>query len=269
MGYNSSSAVTFLLSLFNVRLGWWLGNPGEAGRKTYTKPSPFFAPWSLINETLGMTDSQHKYVYLSDGAHFENLAFYEMVRRRCHFIIVSDAGADGDFNFDDLGNALRKIRIDLGVPIEFLWDMPIRPRAQTGDLFAQKGKDEDKRKYCALARIKYSEADGKEAKDGLLVYIKPTVYGVEPPDVQNYAKANPDFPHETTGDQMYSESQFESYRALGEYVIQQMVGGGHEGGANQIMNLADLMRHVHTYLGLKIPADLAGPSNQPVGIDFD
>lgn len=219
MGYHSSPTVTFLLTLFNVRLGWWLGNPGEAGRETYTKPSPFFAPKPLIAEALGMTDSQHPYVYLSDGGHFENLALYEMVRRRCHYIILSDSGADLEFNFEDLGNALRKIRIDLGVPIE-LWEMPIQHRAAVDKLFAADGKSAGK--YCALAKIKYSEVDGEDAQDGLLLYIKPTVYGIEPSDVQNYAKANETFPHETTGDQMYSESQFESYRALGQYAVETM-----------------------------------------------
>ena len=29
MGYNSSSIVSMLLTLFNARLGWWLGNPGS------------------------------------------------------------------------------------------------------------------------------------------------------------------------------------------------------------------------------------------------
>ncbi len=237
MGYNSSSAVTFLLMLFNVRLGWWLGNPGTAGRETYMKPSPFFTPKPLIAETLGQTDSEHKYVYLSDGAHFENLALYEMVRRRCHFILLSDAGADGDFNFDDLGNAFRKIRIDLGIPIE-MWGMPVQMRVAPDKLFAADGKAAGK--YCAVAKIKYSEVDGNEAEDGWLVYIKPTVYGIEPPDVQNYAKSNPDFPHETTGDQMYSESQFESYRALGEYVIKQIFGDGPANGFDDLINRAKL-----------------------------
>lgn len=35
MGYHSSPAVTFLLALFNIRLGWWLGNHGKAGGKTF------------------------------------------------------------------------------------------------------------------------------------------------------------------------------------------------------------------------------------------
>jgi hypothetical protein len=30
MGYNSSAPMAFLMSLFNVRLGWWLGNPAHA-----------------------------------------------------------------------------------------------------------------------------------------------------------------------------------------------------------------------------------------------
>jgi hypothetical protein len=31
---------------------------------------------------------------------------------------VCDAGNDGGFAFEDLGNAIRKIRIDFGIPIE-------------------------------------------------------------------------------------------------------------------------------------------------------
>ena len=33
-------------------------------------------------------------------------------------IIVCDAGCDPDCKLDDLGNAIRKIRVDLGVRIE-------------------------------------------------------------------------------------------------------------------------------------------------------
>jgi hypothetical protein len=58
MGYYSSSIVTFLMSLFNIRLGWWLGNTGKVGdtkdvwgEKFYTKPSPSIAVLPLINET--------------------------------------------------------------------------------------------------------------------------------------------------------------------------------------------------------------------------
>ncbi|HST20446.1 MAG TPA: M24 family metallopeptidase, partial [Blastocatellia bacterium] len=92
MGYHSSAAITFLLTLFNARLGWWLGNPGKPGRKTYYRSGPFFSIRPLLAEAFGLTDDKNKYVYLSDGGHFENLAFYEMVLRRCHSIVVSDGG---------------------------------------------------------------------------------------------------------------------------------------------------------------------------------
>ena len=43
------------------------------------------------------------YVHLSDGGHFENLALYELIRRHCRYIIVSDAGEDQELAFTDLG----------------------------------------------------------------------------------------------------------------------------------------------------------------------
>ena len=43
-------------------------------------------------EAFGLTKDTSPYVYLSDGGHFENLGLYEMVLRRCHYIVVSDAG---------------------------------------------------------------------------------------------------------------------------------------------------------------------------------
>ena len=220
MGYHSSPAVSFLLTLFNVRLGWWLGNPGPNGEATYRNDNPkpllrklVFQP--LIGEALGMTDDKHPYVYLSDGGHFENLGLYEMVRRRCHWIVLSDAGSDENFAFDDLGNAIRKIRIDFGIEVR-IRHMGIYPRNV---------KDPKEPKYCAVADILYKAVDGPDAVDGHLVYIKPAFYGTdEPKDIYNYATANATFPHETTGDQFFSESQFESYRRLGQYAAKTIAG---------------------------------------------
>lgn len=212
MGYYSSSIVTFLMALFNVRLGWWLGNPGPAGDKTFDKSGPTFAPRPLIEETLGLTDEENPYIYLSDGGHFENLGIYEMVRRRCHLIVVSDAACDTKFEYNDLSNAVEKVRVDLGVPINISFDnIPIYPPNA-------KDIQKDRASYCAIARISYTKVDGDDARDGLLIYIKPTLYGKEPIDVIHYSKENPEFPQQSTADQFYSETQFESYRTLGFYI---------------------------------------------------
>lgn len=208
MGYYSmSSAVSFLMALFNVRLGWWLGNPGKRGDKTYKESAPWFSPGLLWDEATGDTTDTNKYVYLSDGGHFDNLGLYEMVLRRCHIIIACDAGADSKFGFFDLGTAVHKIRVDMGIPIEFKAGAP------------EKGRN------CAIAEIKYSAVDGEHAKDGFLIYIKPTLDGDEPIDVVNYKNINPDFPHETTTDEFYSETQFESYRSLGFHMINSICSG--------------------------------------------
>lgn len=221
MGYYSSTFVTFLLSLFNVRLGWWLGNPGEAGGGTWNKSGPTFGPRALVAETLGWTDDRHPYVYLSDGGHFENLGLYEMVLRRCHLIVVSDGSADPSLTFNDLGNAISKIRDDLGIPVVFE-DLPIAVRPR--DAVRPTQSNDRAEKYAAVGRICYSKKDAG-AVDGVIVYLKPNVYGGEPADVFNYAKSNPAFPHESTGDQMYSEAQFESYRMLGQHVVEAVCKG--------------------------------------------
>jgi hypothetical protein len=224
-GYHSSPLVTFLMTLFNARLGAWLGNPGPDGESTFMHRSPRLTAATIIAELFGFTNDRSKYVYLSDGGHFDNLGLYEMVLRRCRFIVVSDASCDAACSFEDLGNAIRRIRIDLGIPIEFDEAIPIFPRT------ADRGAEG---RYWAVGRIKYSavdrppagsaeSGDESDSGDGTLIYIKPAFYGLkEPRDVYNYARTSATFPHESTEDQFYSESQFESYRALGRFVIDQI-----------------------------------------------
>lgn len=195
MGYHSSPAVTFLMTLFNVRLGAWLGNPSARFRRAWRWAGPHSALLPLVRESLGQTTDRTPYVYLSDGGHFENLGLYEMVRRRCRSIVVVNAGCDPDYEYADLANALRKIRIDLRVSINF-------SAAPT------------RNQRWSVATIVYSEAFPGEP-DGTLVYLKPTILGDEAPDVASYHAAHRDFPHQSTDNQWFDESQTESYRLLG------------------------------------------------------
>jgi hypothetical protein len=207
MGYHSSPAITFLLALFNVRLGWWFGNPGSEGADTYRLAGPSFALRPLIEETFGLTTDEAPYVYLSDGGHFENLGLYEMVRRRCRHIIAVDAGADQDYGFEDLGNAVRKIAIDLGVRIRFHGLDKIKKRPKKGII----GQGYP---YHAIGEIDYPAATAATAISRDPVH-QGYYHGVEDAGIHAYATANPTFPHESTINQWFSESQFESYRALG------------------------------------------------------
>lgn len=205
MGYHSSPSISLLLALFNVRLGWWLGNPGKNGCATYQTEGPNWAAKPLFYEAFGQTTDESRYVYLSDGGHFEDLGLYEMVRRRCRLIVVIDAGGDPNFAFEDLGNAVRKIYIDLGIRIVFDGLDKLRNRTP----------DADKAPYHAIGVIDYRSADGAECANGHVLYIKPACHGNEGAGIVSYATAHPTFPHEDTADQWFSESQFESYRSLG------------------------------------------------------
>ena len=203
-GYHSSKAVAFLLAIFNVRLGWWMQNPAKP--KAWATPGPGFGLKYLLSEVFGLADENTDFVYLSDGGHFENLGIYELVRRQCRFIIAVDAGMDSKFNFEDLGNAVRKCQVDFGVRID-LDPQAIRPVPATGKSLY----------HCAIGRIHYEGAD-PNAISGFLLYIKPSLTGEEPADVMQYALAHPDFPHQSTADQWFDESQFEAYRKLGYHI---------------------------------------------------
>jgi hypothetical protein len=216
MGYNSSPLLTAVMTLFNARLGWWLGNPSSTG-STWKLPGPRFGVRPFVDEMFGLTDDRNTWIYLSDGGHFENLGLYELVLRRCAVIVVSDAGADARFAYEDLGTAVRKIRVDLGIPIEFDTPMPMSPMGRRTEAFAGH--------HAAIGRVRYSAIDDVGAdEDGVLIYLKPSLSGDEPADVRHYATQCPDFPHQATTDQQFDEAQFESYRRLGLHVVERIVG---------------------------------------------
>ncbi len=205
-------AVSFLMTMLNLRLGLWLRHP--AARLEGPRRWPGLL---LYREMFGLTSASGRIpasgepatylrdVHLSDGAHFENLALYELIRRHCRYVLVSDCGADPTVAFDDLGNALRRIREDFGVDIE-LDVAPLRPDENGQSM-----------QHVAIGTIHYSPDDR-----GILLYVKPSITGDEPTDVLQYKTRNTAFPHESTGDQFYDEAQWESYRRLGLHAAESM-----------------------------------------------
>lgn len=204
MGYHSSPALTFLMAVFNVRLGWWAGNTRHSS--TWKKPGPGTALY-LAMELFGRTDEENRFVYLSDGGHFENLGLYELVRRKCRDIIVCDASCDPQMNFGDLGNAIEKCRRDLGAEITI--DVS-RLRPRKGERLS--------RAHYAYGKILYDDNS-----KGRLLYIKSSLTGAEREDVQAYAADHPVFPHDSTAEQFFNETRFESYRALGQDAFDSVV----------------------------------------------
>lgn len=204
MGYHTSPALGFMMTVFNVRLGWWAGNPRHP--QTWRRYGPWWGLLYLLKEVFPNTSDETAYVYLSDGGHFENLGVYELVRRQCRYIVCCDADCDPAGSFDNLGALVEKCRSDFGVNIE---------------IDVSKLKHDPARisqSHFAVGTIHY-----RNGVPGYLLYIKPTLTGDEPEDVQAYAAKNGAFPHDTTGNQFFDESQFESYRALGEHILTEIL----------------------------------------------
>ena len=201
MGFYSSGARAFLLAVFNFRLGRWLGNPrfGVAWRAA----GPRFGFWCLASELLGLTNDRGRWVYLSDGGHFEVLGVYELLKRKCKCIVVSDATADPDYRFEGLLDLVRKARTDLGVEIDVGDVSVMRPDASRGT---------SQTHYCKMA-IKYPGGES-----GALLYVKASITGDEAAELLDARRTQPSFPHQSTSDQFFSEQQFEAYRQLGCHI---------------------------------------------------
>ncbi|MCE7912072.1 MAG: hypothetical protein DCC43_07955 [Candidatus Brocadia sp.] len=212
MGYRSSGALAFIMTVFNVRLGQWFINPKKYSFEKNTGPV-----WSglyyLLKELFGWSDDCRKYVYLSDGGHFENLGIYELVRRRCRYIVACDVGEDPDMEFGDLANAIEKCRTDFGVTISINVER-MRRNKDSGISGS----------HYAIGTIEYEKVDPEPARNGVLVYIKSSLTGNESLEIKSYKMQNKSFPHQTTLNQMFDESQFEAYRTLGYHIINEVFG---------------------------------------------
>jgi hypothetical protein len=197
MGLGSMPTLTALLTFLNVRLGFWMLQPG---RNRLLK-SPGFS--CLIREMTGIGMSEKQaWVNLSDGGHLENMAIYELLRRRCKFIVCVDGESDPDCTFQGLMTLVRHAQIDFGVRIDSRLS-DIRPDAKT-----KYGQT-----HAVFTRIHYPDG-----AIGLLLYVKLSVTGNESELIQRYRTLHPDFPHQSTLDQFFDEEQFEAYRQLGAHV---------------------------------------------------
>jgi hypothetical protein len=222
MGFHTSRAVAFLLTLFNVRLGWWFPSPSK---RAVQRASPKFAILPLLRELFGSANDERWFLNISDGGHFENLGVYELVRRRCRVIIASDAECDADLAFGSLGNVIRMCEADFGAKI----DIDVSAiRKKPGSEFSTN--------HCAVGRISY-----RDGSEGRLIYMKASLIDDEDTAVLQYKKSHPAFPHETTADQFFTEDQFDSYRLLGRDVAARTFRDAHSGSFAEIaLRLQDL-----------------------------
>lgn len=202
MGYHTNKGFAFLMALANVRIGRWCPNPRQP---FINRLDPVGGVWWFVKELFGWANERGSFVYVSDGGHFDNTGIYELIRRRCKTIVVVDAEQDASFKTGGLTEAIRKARIDLNAEVT-LNLATIRP---------PQGSRHSKHSF-AIGKIIYDQNPSITAD---VLYLKLSLPELDSPcvpaDVWGYAAEHPQFPHESTADQWFDETQFEAYRKLG------------------------------------------------------
>ncbi|MBX3427564.1 MAG: GMC family oxidoreductase N-terminal domain-containing protein [Pirellulales bacterium] len=253
-GQTTSLGIALLMGMLNMRTGYWWDSGISAAdrwgwpplnfvrRALYLVPRYFATQALLLAEWVARYPGPwERFWHLSDGGFFENLAVYELVRRRVPRIIVCDGTADPRYGFGDFAELVRKARIDFQARIVSLTVVELNDLARNGaipaEVRARLGTVEELKppvdalgrpvkpsaKHAALCWVHYPSIPG--SRRSLLMLIKASVTGDEPDDVQNYRLGSPDFPHESTSDQSFNEAQWESYRKLGEHEGSEVLSG--------------------------------------------
>jgi Patatin-like phospholipase len=241
-GITRNAAVSIIMSLLNVRLGYWIPNPRHSSRRRFlpVRPNHFWPGGIYALARRGYTEDS-KWLELADGGHFENLAIYELVRRRCGLIIVCDGGQDNASSYADLVTAVERIGSDFGAtvffdmevakevpdknkkPVEYVESTPAQMIAKPTNTDYPKGAEFADKGYV-VARIDYGDRGGRGyPKSGILLYLKSTLIKDLGIRAKGYRGAHPDFPNQSTSDQFFDEEQFEAYREVGYRLCKQMV----------------------------------------------
>jgi glycerophosphoryl diester phosphodiesterase len=252
MGRATTPASAFLMTVFNARLGWWIGNTRK--KEKASRPGPRLGLTYTLSELAGSTNDESAFVNLSDGGHFDNLGVYELIRRGCRYVIACDAGQDGRVVGEDLGELVRRCRTDFNVDIEISIER-IRNSPTTGL----------SRAHCVVGKIHYLNVPRRNSKGilvsednrplgrgdrpahevGYLIYLKPSITGDEPHDIIEYRSIADAFPHETTADQWFNETQFEAYRKLGMHIAEQAFSRYQNDDTKSVSDIGQLFERLY------------------------
>ncbi len=248
-GRATNLPLALLLGLLNIRLGYWWDSgilpqerpgryPPNLWRRLKRLPSKLVSMQSmLLAEWIASFRGPSEWFWnLSDGGHFEVTGAYELVRRRVPFIILTDAGQDREYCWDDVALLIQEAREDFGAEIKWLnpdaaaagaaanpwaaFSNPPPPWIQQwinpnrlGTLTEIKSRKTPH--HAALAQVTY---DGKETPDSWILLLKPSLSEELTQDILTYGEKHSDFPQQSTFDQVFDDIQWESYRALGKQI---------------------------------------------------
>jgi hypothetical protein len=218
-----------LLAVSGARLGAWLPNPAfvqaaptSAQRTGWTYPrlpSARRLPY-LWREVFGIHSHSDRLLHVTDGGHYDNLGLVELLRRRCSLIYCIDASVDDRPTATTFAQALTLAREELGVRVEL--DDPWQAEPGSGEPLSPEDplsvlNPRLVKSPLITGTIHYPEESGlpEDQRTGRLVVAKSLLWRDLPYPVLSYAAHNPEFPHDSTGDQFFDDGKFSAYTELG------------------------------------------------------
>ena len=252
---HKSRPYRLLLALANARLGVWLPNPywvedpprtaaAPARRRSKARAVLTFlrtylekpGPVRLVEEAIGKSSIYARRIYVTDGGHYDNTALVEALRDHPRRLIVIDASNDPQNNFYALGDAIATARMDLGTEVRL------------ADVGALKSEGDAPAKKAWTSGLARPIGVGDEDAATKLLVVKSILFEGLPLDLQLYKERHDEFPRTSTGDQLYGEYDFESYRRL-----------GYEAMARALRD----KRHAHAFRPATEPVADGVPTTQP------
>lgn len=218
MGRFTLPGFRFLMAMLNVRLGVWLRNPNHPCEEPDPKAPWWRRRWQylvqgwrepgamyVLKEGLGLADTKGRYIYVSDGGHWENLGLTELLRRDCTEIVVIDAS--GDPGLGDIGRAMAVARAELG--IEFDLDPRVTMAGENG---------------LAKTPVVKGAFEYPDGRGGTIYYARSVLWKEAPSDLRLFAEREQRYPNHPTSNQFLSGELFDAYRALGWAVGGRLLG---------------------------------------------
>ncbi len=228
LGLRTFFAQAYMLTLLNVRMGLWLLNPalykpGRFGKQQsenlltqFEEQRTWLSSWwfkYLWHELRGTISERHELVHLTDGGHTgDNGGLFPLFQRGCKVIIVGDASCDQDYTCDDLFRVIQQAELELGVQVEIDVQSlkPASEKEKDGRLEGQA------RFHYAIGQITYPNG-----QYGILLYLKPAITRRDASEILHYWETHRDkFPQTPSADQFFEEQQFEAYRHLGQFTVE-------------------------------------------------
>jgi hypothetical protein len=215
VGPQRNALFATLMTLLNIRLGYWLPNPKHYAARRHASAPNHFVPgfWGVFDAI----SRDSRFLEIADGGDFENLGVYELLRRRVRTIVVCDADADPELQFEDLQTLLSLAEADFDVTVTFesplfgsLMPEPKAARFPLGVGFSTAP--------FVVGTIRYGNGD-----TGTLYYIKPAIFAGLRLHVLGFKGVNLEFPNDSTLNQFFDEPRFEAYRELGFACVEKML----------------------------------------------